>query len=592
MGIKMSLVGWIQNLFGIHVSKVQVNEGKNEDNNGGDELSDKALEKAGHKEEPSDESNIKVFTVYKQKTESLFDIKALVKACQFIYETYGSKTFENTVLIKNMMDDLIPTLPKERKLFLILCKVGGINSLNSLRNKNEAAMQLWIEKHVNYFVNNEMIDKNVAYDFLCSLSMGILGSLWSDEKKDESREIVNQEGDKNNIERWDFEFEIEESEKELMLSDEKEDNDTVLLEEINIKETGSINDTDLNDGKDLTVKETPSKTASEISLNKTIDYPDRQILIEEEKRVQLIGRLVASIKTPLNELVNVLFAIVNESSVAEADDNKDLKVEKHRHNIIKQSLYYKETKSITDRYKTSNYEMLYQFWNTYYKDPDFQNYKEALFLILRERKIPFSEEAINEHFQILEGKFNNNSVSPKSKKDDLINTSISPNDIDRKRPIVKEENRKQISSISRQDAVIYPQKIINEMVERYIDSPYELLYVFWTIYKNSYRFDYYKDILFEILREKSISFSKEAVSEHFDFLSGKHTSDLTVKEKNGAPYPPTIVNNSSASVTSQYNQNIKRTSAYIPTGRVEFVSGHWRKRNGQWEYVHAHTRRK
>ena len=31
---------------------------------------------------------------------------------------------------------------------------------------------------------------------------------------------------------------------------------------------------------------------------------------------------------------------------------------------------------------------------------------------------------------------------------------------------------------------------------------------------------------------------------------------------------------------------------YIPTGRIEYVSGHWRRRNGKLEYVRPHTRRK
>ena len=42
--------------------------------------------------------------------------------------------------------------------------------------------------------------------------------------------------------------------------------------------------------------------------------------------------------------------------------------------------------------------------------------------------------------------------------------------------------------------------------------------------------------------------------------------------------------------TSSYSSYSPRT--YVPTGRTEYVSGHWRRRNGKLEYVRPHTRRK
>lgn len=41
---------------------------------------------------------------------------------------------------------------------------------------------------------------------------------------------------------------------------------------------------------------------------------------------------------------------------------------------------------------------------------------------------------------------------------------------------------------------------------------------------------------------------------------------------------------------SSYSSYTPRT--YVPTGRTEYVSGHWRRRNGKLEYVRPHTRRR
>lgn len=43
---------------------------------------------------------------------------------------------------------------------------------------------------------------------------------------------------------------------------------------------------------------------------------------------------------------------------------------------------------------------------------------------------------------------------------------------------------------------------------------------------------------------------------------------------------------------SSYSSSTYLSHTYVPTGRIECVSGYWRRRNGKLEYVRPHTRRK
>ena len=58
------------------------------------------------------------------------------------------------------------------------------------------------------------------------------------------------------------------------------------------------------------------------------------------------------------------------------------------------------------------------------------------------------------------------------------------------------------------------------------------------------------------------------------------------------PYSAPVSRTTVSTITPSTNASSYSPHTYVPTGRTEYVSGHWRRRNGKLEYVRPHTRRK
>ncbi len=74
-------------------------------------------------------------------------------------------------------------------------------------------------------------------------------------------------------------------------------------------------------------------------------------------------------------------------------------------------------------------------------------------------------------------------------------------------------------------------------------------------------------------------------------------SDLVLQSLQNLSNTPNYYRPTSSYSSSSYSSRSPSyysysSHTYIPTGRIEYVSGHWRRRNGKLEYVRPHTRRK
>lgn len=134
------------------------------------------------------------------------------------------------------------------------------------------------------------------------------------------------------------------------------------------------------------------------------------------------------------------------------------------------------------------------------------------------------------------------------------------------------------------------------IVDKYADSPCDLLNIFWECFHELPSFEYIQFILFEVLHRRGVSFSIDSICDHFDFLSSCVQPTQDEGNDNNRNFEETSESSDSSyggTVYGSYTGTRTTTShLYGGTGGIEFVTGHWRCRNGRWEYVRGHVRRR
>lgn len=78
------------------------------------------------------------------------------------------------------MSDLAPALGREIKLLNIFCKNGNVAKAMGSAKWEDADMYLWIDNATNFLVQEEFIDKKIAYSFARKILIGISGRAISD----------------------------------------------------------------------------------------------------------------------------------------------------------------------------------------------------------------------------------------------------------------------------------------------------------------------------------------------------------------------------------------------------------------------------
>lgn len=111
---------------------------------------------------------------------SEYDAADIISTFKYAMLKYGESISREPDRLKNIMSDLAPLLGREIKLLNLLCKNGNIAKAMNSSKWADADLYLWIDNATNYLVQEEFIDKKIAYSFARKVLMGISGRVISD----------------------------------------------------------------------------------------------------------------------------------------------------------------------------------------------------------------------------------------------------------------------------------------------------------------------------------------------------------------------------------------------------------------------------
>lgn len=111
---------------------------------------------------------------------SEYDATDIISTYKYAMFKYGESISREPDRLKNVMSDLAPLLVREIKLLNMLCKNGNISRAMDSSKWAEADLYLWIDNATNYLVQEEFIDKKIAYSFARKVLIGISGRVISD----------------------------------------------------------------------------------------------------------------------------------------------------------------------------------------------------------------------------------------------------------------------------------------------------------------------------------------------------------------------------------------------------------------------------
>lgn len=111
---------------------------------------------------------------------SEYDAADIISAFKYAMLKYGESISKEPDRLKNIMSDLAPMLGREIKLLNILCENGNISKAMGSAKWEDADLYLWIDNATNYLVQEEFIDKKIAYSFARKVLIGISGRVISD----------------------------------------------------------------------------------------------------------------------------------------------------------------------------------------------------------------------------------------------------------------------------------------------------------------------------------------------------------------------------------------------------------------------------
>lgn len=111
---------------------------------------------------------------------SEYDAADIISTFKYAMLKYGESISREPDRLKNIMSDLAPLLGREIKLLNLLCKNGNIAKAMDSSKWADADLYLWIDNATNYLVQEEFIDKKIAYSFARKVLIGISGRAISD----------------------------------------------------------------------------------------------------------------------------------------------------------------------------------------------------------------------------------------------------------------------------------------------------------------------------------------------------------------------------------------------------------------------------
>lgn len=111
---------------------------------------------------------------------SEYDAADIISTFKYAMLKYGESISKEPDRLKNIMSDLAPLLGREIKLLNLLCKNGNIAKAMDSSKWADADLYLWIDNTTNYLVQEEFIDKKIAYSFARKVLIGISGRGISD----------------------------------------------------------------------------------------------------------------------------------------------------------------------------------------------------------------------------------------------------------------------------------------------------------------------------------------------------------------------------------------------------------------------------
>jgi len=116
---------------------------------------------------------------------SEYDAADIISTFKYAMLKYGESISREPDRLKNIMSDLAPLLGREIKLLNLLCKNGNIAKAMDSSKWADADLYLWIDNATNYLVQEEFIDKKIAYSFARKVLIGISGRAISDKYMEE-----------------------------------------------------------------------------------------------------------------------------------------------------------------------------------------------------------------------------------------------------------------------------------------------------------------------------------------------------------------------------------------------------------------------
>lgn len=104
---------------------------------------------------------------------SEYDATDIVSTLKYAMYKYGESICRDSDRLKNIMLDLAPLLGREIKLLILLCKNGNIAKATGAEKWEDADLYLWIDNATNFLVQEEFIDKKIAYSFARIILIGM-----------------------------------------------------------------------------------------------------------------------------------------------------------------------------------------------------------------------------------------------------------------------------------------------------------------------------------------------------------------------------------------------------------------------------------
>lgn len=150
--------------------------------------------------------------------QSAYDSTSIVSTLEYAVSKYGRSICSNPSMLKNVLADLSPNLTREIKIVYCLCSSNLLIRLLDSIGWQDADLMLWLDSATSYLVNEEFIDKIVAFDFCRKLLIDISGKEVPDTM---NVEYLKKEPEKQQREIEEIRLRLEEEKKAREIAEKK-----------------------------------------------------------------------------------------------------------------------------------------------------------------------------------------------------------------------------------------------------------------------------------------------------------------------------------------------------------------------------------